>query len=261
MILGILTVIICGFAFVLLMKFFWAQTQPKISTKVITLAVSVLITGLTIMVVTGRMHILAAFGTVALPFLRRALGLLRFLPVLSNLSVLKGFSSMRFAGSQNSIHNAKNTSESSDTSTSELSMSLNHQTGEMDGRVLFGKYDKRSLRKLSDEEIIDLYDMLQEEDSRRLMKVYLEKYRPEIHSANSESADNSHYDSSNQEESGEMSIERARAILNLEPNADRNAVIDAHRRLIQKLHPDRGGSSYLASQLNKAKQILINALN
>ena len=54
-----------------------------------------------------------------------------------------------------------------------------------------------------------------------------------------------------------MTREDALNILGLEPNASREAIVEAHRRLIQKLHPDRGGSDYLASQINQARKVLI----
>lgn len=49
-------------------------------------------------------------------------------------------------------------------------------------------------------------------------------------------------------------------ILGLQPGDDRKAVTEAHRRLMQKLHPDRGGSDYLAKRINEARDYLISRL-
>jgi DnaJ homolog subfamily C member 19 len=59
---------------------------------------------------------------------------------------------------------------------------------------------------------------------------------------------------------GVMTRSQALDILGLSGQPDRNQVVAAHRRLIQKLHPDRGGSTYLAQQLNEAKQRLLDEL-
>ena len=56
---------------------------------------------------------------------------------------------------------------------------------------------------------------------------------------------------------GAMSRSEALAILGLEEGADRDAIVQAHRQLMQRLHPDRGGNHYLASQLNRAKAFLL----
>ena len=56
-----------------------------------------------------------------------------------------------------------------------------------------------------------------------------------------------------------MSLEEAREILGLEANPTREQIIEAHRRLMQKVHPDRGGSTYLAQQLNEAKRVLLKS--
>ena len=59
--------------------------------------------------------------------------------------------------------------------------------------------------------------------------------------------------------SGEMSLDEAREILGLDSNPSRDEIIEAHRRLMQRVHPDRGGSTYLAQQLNEAKRILLKS--
>lgn len=56
---------------------------------------------------------------------------------------------------------------------------------------------------------------------------------------------------------GNMTEAEALKVLGLEPGASEDDIVRAHRQLIQKLHPDRGGNDYLASQLNDAKACLL----
>ena len=60
--------------------------------------------------------------------------------------------------------------------------------------------------------------------------------------------------------SGRMTLEEARDILNVAADAGREEIVKAHRRLIQKVHPDRGGSDALAARVNEAKEVLLDAL-
>jgi hypothetical protein len=56
---------------------------------------------------------------------------------------------------------------------------------------------------------------------------------------------------------GKMTRAEARDILGVKPDATREEIIMAHKRMMQKVHPDRGGSDYLAAQLNQAKDTLL----
>ena len=92
----------------------------------------------------------------------------------------------------------------------------------------------------------------QDETSAHLLKAYIER-----HFGN-------HWEDQFQRRknrSQDLKMTRADAleILGLPPQADREAIISAHRRLIQKLHPDRGGSDYLAAKINQAKDFLLDS--
>lgn len=55
----------------------------------------------------------------------------------------------------------------------------------------------------------------------------------------------------------QLTVKEALQILGLEPGASREEIIAAHKKLIQKLHPDQGGNDYLAAQLNAARDLLL----
>ena len=57
-----------------------------------------------------------------------------------------------------------------------------------------------------------------------------------------------------------MSLSEAADVLGLPIDTDRETVIAAHRTLMSRLHPDKGGSDYLAMKVNAARQVMLDAL-
>lgn len=57
--------------------------------------------------------------------------------------------------------------------------------------------------------------------------------------------------------SGQLSVSEACEVLGVSPDCSREEVIAAHRRLMQKIHPDRGGNDYLAAKVNEAKSVML----
>lgn len=136
-----------------------------------------------------------------------------------------------------------------------LRMRLNQTTGEISGEVLAGALAGRQLYDLSPGELRGLYGELLQADaeSARLLGAYLERVMGDSWHTES-NKDSRGTDSS---ASGGMSRAEALAILGLKEGAGRAAIVDAHRRLMQKMHPDRGGSDYLAAKINQAKDVLL----
>jgi len=134
-----------------------------------------------------------------------------------------------------------------------LSMSLDQNTGTMTGEVLKGTYAGRALDDLDEREFLDLLNTCQAQDheSARLLQTYLDREHPGWR-------ENSQQRQSRSTASSEMDVAEALAILGLENDATDEDVIKAYRRLISNLHPDHGGSGYLAAKINQAKDVLLS---
>lgn len=189
--------------------------------------------------ITGKLHPLFAGLAALVPLAYRAVGLFQ------TFNTIRAFTSRMKAGASP----GPTPGRTSEVETAFLHMRLDHDTGEMDGAVLRGRYEGCALRELGLEDLLALLDECRTD---RQSVAVLEAYLDRIHEDWRESRDPPPGASS-----GEMSESEARAVLGLGPEATREEIVEAHRRLIQRLHPDRGGSDYLAAKLNAAKDLLL----
>ncbi len=60
------------------------------------------------------------------------------------------------------------------------------------------------------------------------------------------------------ESSADLSEDEAREVLGVGPYASRDEIMGAHHRLMKQLHPDKGGSSYFATRINRARDVLLS---
>lgn len=143
----------------------------------------------------------------------------------------------------------------SEVRTSWVVMELDHDTGNMGGEVLKGLFSGRRLETLGIDELTKLWHECRADDdhSGQLIEAYLERMHPNWRdSAGAERASGTA-----QGASGPMSIAEAYSILGLEVGASAKEIHKAHRDLMKRFHPDRGGSTYLASKINEAKDLLL----
>jgi len=194
--------------------------------------------------ITGRLNWLYALIAALIPLVQRMLRLLPLLPMVQRL--LAGWRQMRGAG-------GPATGQTSSVETRFLRMTLDHDSGALAGVVVAGQFAGKALSEL---QLPELLVLLEECRSDHQSVMVLETYLDRLHgdawrdaraSAGAPPAAN-----------GPMTREEAYRILGLQPGAEREEVIKAHRRLMQKLHPDRGGSDWLAAQINRAKALLLD---
>lgn len=140
--------------------------------------------------------------------------------------------------------------------TAALEMELDFDTDALEGHVLAGTYEGRPLSTLGFAELeAMLSEFARDNDSVRLLETYLDRRFP----AWRDRVD-PHRDAGlgNAPGTGAMSKEEAYQILGLEPGASAPAIRKAHRRLMQRLHPDLGGTTFLAARINEAKDVLLS---
>ncbi len=225
----------------ILLGFWFVRTEPK-------------------KVVSFMRWVLAIFGLIVVGYLiwggRHALAILA-LPLL--LPLLRNWRAIRAR-----LRAARGPSpgQASEVETRFLRMTLDHDSGEMTGRVTEGRFAGRALEELELDDLIALWAECRAEDaqSAAVLEAYLDRTQGETWrdaATGSGAGGRGGAGPRASTGAGAMSQEEACDILGLEPGASRAAIHEAHRRLMQKVHPDHGGSNYLAAKINQAKALLL----
>jgi DnaJ domain len=134
-----------------------------------------------------------------------------------------------------------------------LDMTLDHDSGELSGRIVAGPNAGHSLDEFDLPQLTAMIPGLDAE-SVPLLESYLDRRFP---AWRQDAQGNAAGGQGRPAASGKMTNEEAYQILGLQPGAGRDEIGRAHRALMKKLHPDQGGSTYLAARVNEAKETLL----
>ncbi len=135
-----------------------------------------------------------------------------------------------------------------------LDIEINQRSGVMRGRILVGRYEGKALDALDQATLVGLLGQI-DDDSAELLAAYLDRRAPGWREY--AKADAAAGNRSRPMPRGEMTQEEAYQVLGIEPGTGADEISRAHRALIKKLHPDQGGSTYLAARVNEAKEVLL----
>ncbi|EJN13708.1 DnaJ-class molecular chaperone with C-terminal Zn finger domain containing protein [Bradyrhizobium sp. YR681] len=138
-----------------------------------------------------------------------------------------------------------------------LDMQLDHDSGQLTGQIVAGPHAGRGLDEFDLAGLLAMAPAFDAE-SVALLESYLDRRFPAWRQ-------NAQGDAAGRQRraaaGGKMTAEEAYQILGLQPGAGRDDISRAHKSLMKKLHPDQGGSNYLAARVNEAKDTLLRTHN
>ncbi len=181
-----------------------------------------------------------------------------FLPELMGLGgvLLAGFvARVLRRGAVRGFSTPGQASQRTETRTAFIEAWIDHATGEVGGRVLKGRLAGRLLDSLADAELIALHaEYVTDAETTRILEAYFDRrlgadWRQTQHQTQQQSTPSG--------ATGSMTRSEALAVLGLAEGASGAEIQAAYRRLIQRVHPDVGGSADLAARINRAKDILL----
>lgn len=185
---------------------------------------------LLLLVVTGRIPIIFAAISAVIPFIHRLMAFRGLFKIIG-----------RFAGQKFGPTTL---------TTAWLIVEYNLANRSLDASITKGQFEGKKLSNLNEAELNRLLDEVSEDfQSRAAINAFIIASKGSSQRSNTNAPPN---------HSSTLSISQAYEILGIETSASNDEIKKAHKRLIQKLHPDRGGSDYLAAQINAAKEMLLN---
>ena len=136
-----------------------------------------------------------------------------------------------------------------------FAMTLDHDTGAVEGRVVAGRFAGQDLMALGEMDTRALFAEIDgDPDSVGLLESWLDANRQGWREYFAQTATD---EPAAESMAGADPHAEAYAILGLEPGADDEQIRAAHRELMKGVHPDHGGSSYLAAKINAARDLLL----
>lgn len=243
-----LLIIIAVIALLFIIRFLYQRSTPDLRKIGQYLLFGLLGALFLFLLATGRLHWLFAAVAAAIPLFFRMLPLLRYVPLLRGL--YKKYQARQSGAT------GKAQSQTSSVRSRFVVMTLNLDSGQINGEVLEGQFRGKFLKDMTLTQLLEFLEECQnDQESLSLLAAYLDREHPEWRDQNHDS-DTSH-SGTNYSSSGNMSVEEACEILGLPIDATQAQIREAHRKLINRLHPDHGGSNYLAAKINLAKDTLL----
>lgn len=246
-----MTALIAGAAAVVavyfLLKWYSDASVKQIKTSAKWIGAGILILGVGLLAVTGRlgaaMALLGALFAWAWRVFHMVNAARQFTGMFRSFGFGQGFGAGQGASGASQVTSAF------------LSMSLDLSSGAMDGMVTAGRFRGFRLSQMARDDLFALLtEVAGDTDSARLLEAYLDRSHPDWRESAGPGPD-----APPPAAASAMTRDEALRVLGLKEGAGEAEIKAAYRKLMAQLHPDRGGSDYLAAKVNQAKDILLKS--
>ncbi len=239
-------------AVVFLLKWYADANVKQIKSSAKWIGVTVLLLGIAALAVTGRLGAAFALLVAFFGWAWRVFHMVNMARQFSGMFKSFGFGGGFGQGFGAGVGSGPAAGNASQVTSAYLNMVLDLSSGAMDGEVTAGAARGRRLGQMTLNDLMALRrEVASDPDSERLLDAYLDRAHPDWRETTGAGP------SSAPSAAGAMTREEALRILGLKDGATPDDIKAAYRKLMGQLHPDRGGSDYLAAKVNQAKDFLV----